>query len=68
MVPAATDETFEEGFFRYAYGPAEPGKPLRVKMDLQINPSRAGVNKGVIALFDGKRELARLPLQLEVRP
>ena len=68
MIPAAAEESFENGFFRYSYGPAEAGKPLVVKIDFQINPSMVGTNRGVVALFDGDTELLRLPLETVVRP
>lgn len=68
MLPAAAEEGFEAGAFRFHYGPVKAGEVLEIKMDFQINPALLGGTRGDIAAFDGSRELARLPYRIEVRP
>jgi hypothetical protein len=68
MVPAASEETFADGRFRFAYGPAEPGKAIVVKTDSQINPALVGGTAGRIAVYDGETLLAELPVTVKVRP
>ncbi len=68
MVPAASEENYEDGAFRFAYGPAERGKPLVVKIDFQINPPMFGGTAGRIIVYDDMAELVALPLAMKVRP
>ena len=68
IVPAASEEKYEQGLFLLDYGPLRTGEPLVVKIDGQINPVFAMLNRGEIALFDGDRRLASLPLEVRVLP
>jgi len=68
MVPAAADETFADGRFRFAYGAGEPGKTIVVKIDSQINPSLVGGTAGQVAVYDGDVLLAEIPITMKVRP
>lgn len=68
MVPAPADETYEAGLLRFAYGAVEPGSTFEAKFDLQINPTRTGPDSGVVAVFDGDRKLADLPVHMRVLP
>lgn len=68
MIPAASEEGFEDGAFRFRYGPVKAGESFEVKMDFQINPALLGGTRGDVAVYDGTRELARLPYRIEVRP
>ncbi|KQT85388.1 hypothetical protein [Aurantimonas sp. Leaf443] len=68
MIPAAGEESYADGLFRFAYGPVEAGSAVEVKMDLQINPDLLGGTRGDVVLLDGERELLRLPVAIAVRP
>ncbi|NUZ05801.1 hypothetical protein [Piscinibacter koreensis] len=68
LVPAPAEESHEDDLFRFTYGPVEAGQTFEAKFDLQINPTRIGSERGVVAVFDGNRKLADLPLQLRVLP
>lgn len=68
MIPAPSDESFKDGAFEFDYGPLRAGETLAIKIDGQINPPLFAGTRGRIALFDGKRELAALPLHITVLP
>jgi hypothetical protein len=68
MVPAAAEETFADGRFRFSYGAGEPGKAVVIKIDSQINPSLVSGTAGRVAVFDGDVLLAELPIAMKVRP
>ncbi|MGL3822371.1 hypothetical protein [Sphingopyxis sp. R3-92] len=68
MIPAAGEERFEEGSYRFAYGPLEAGQALRIKVDGQINPPLFAGTQGEISLYDGKRLVGRQPLRIKVLP
>lgn len=68
MIPAAAEETFKDGEYRFAYGPLAKGETVRVKIDGQINPPLFGGNAGFIALYDGERLIGRRHFRIKVRP
>jgi len=68
MIPAAADERFGPGGYRFEYPPLAAGDTLLVKVDGQINPALVGGTAGRIALYDGETPLAALPARMEVRP
>ncbi len=68
MLPAASEERFEGGAFRFSYGAVPAGEAYRIKMDFQINPSLLGNVSGTVSVLDGETDLARLPVEIEVRP
>lgn len=67
-VPAAEEETFKDGAYRFSYGPVEAGEPFFVKIAFQLNPPLIGGTEGAIAVLDGETELASLPMSLRVMP
>jgi hypothetical protein len=67
-VPAAADEAFEDGFFRFSFAALPAGQSFIFKIDQQINPALGGRNRGRIVVLDDKETLAELPLQLTVLP
>src|SRR3546814_13797438 len=67
MAPAASEEEFKDGAFRFIYGAMKTGDRLLVKVDGQINPALIGELRGQIAVSDGDRPLAALPLKIWVR-
>lgn len=68
QVPAPESEEFKDGAFRFHYGPLRPGERLQVKIDGQINPPLTIGTRGHVALLDGEREIARVPLSIRVLP
>lgn len=68
MIPAPSEETFERGSYTFSFGPLEPGATLEIKLDGQINPPLFGGTRGTVALSDGDRLLARIPLAIRVLP
>lgn len=68
MIPAAAEESFKGGTYRFSYGKLRAGETLVVKIDGQINPPLFGGTRGNIALFNGERRLGSMPLQIKVLP
>ena len=68
MIPAASEEGVEDGQYRLHYGPLKAGDTLIVKIDAQINPPLTVGTRGTIALYDGERRIAAVPLTLRVLP
>ncbi|WP_422055907.1 hypothetical protein [Sphingomonas sp.] len=68
MIPAPAEESFKDGAFRFDYGPLKPGETLIIKIDGQINPPLFAGTEGTVAVLDGERELAALPLDITVLP
>ncbi len=67
-VPAATEETHEDGAYRFSIGPLAAGTSYLFKADLQINPDHFGANNGTIGLMDGSETLAEITYELGVLP
>ena len=68
MIPAAGKESFEDGAFRFGYGPLKAGETLTVKVDGQVNPPLTVGLKGDVGLYDGKTPVASVPMSLRVLP
>ncbi len=68
FIPAASEESFENGAFRFDYGPLEAGERLVVKIDSQINPALVGGTGGAVTVSDDKTQRAALPLAIRVLP
>ncbi len=68
LVPAASEETSEDGEFRFAFGELAAGTPFLMKIDAQINPDIVGGNGGRITVYDGDGELASVAVSLTVLP
>lgn len=68
MIPAPAEETMATGSFRFDYGPLDAGEVLEIKIDGQINPPLFAGTRGAIAVLDGERELARVPVAIRVLP
>lgn len=67
-IPAAEKEEFVDGMIRMSFGAGQPGKPIAIKFDSQINPPLVGGNAGEVAVFDGGRRLATVPIETMVLP
>lgn len=68
MIPAASEERFEQGEYRFSYGAIGANETLSVKIDGQINPPLFAGTAGDIALYDGDRFVGRLKLEIRVLP
>ena len=68
MIPAASEETYKDGAFRFRYGPLKAGDTLTIKIDGQINPPLTWGTRGSVALYDGDRRLVELPVHVRVLP
>lgn len=68
MIPAPSEESFKDGAFEFDYGPLKTGETLAIKIDGQINPPLFAGTRGRVALRDGERELAAVPLAITVLP
>ena len=68
MIPAASEESYMNGFRRFAFGELDQGDTLRFKIDGQTNPSLLGGTSGVIAVFDGEKELTSIAIKMKVLP
>ncbi|MFN2483476.1 MAG: hypothetical protein ABR509_00870 [Candidatus Limnocylindria bacterium] len=67
-IPAAVEETHENGTYRFTLGPLTAGSSYLFKADLQINPDHFGGNTGTIGLHDGSELIAELTYELRVLP
>jgi hypothetical protein len=68
LIPAATDETSEDGEYRFTFAELAAGTSFLFKVDLQVNPDILGGNEGVVTVFDGDEELTRVAVQIAVLP
>ena len=68
MIPAASDEIFEDGLYRFSFGEIGAGRQLVLKIDGQINPSLWAGTKGTIVAFDNRVVLAQVPIEMTVIP
>ena len=68
MIPAAAEETSNNGEYRFGYGPVKAGEEITIKFDGQINPPLFAGNKGILTLMDGETVVARTPINLRVIP
>jgi len=68
MVPAADQEEMRDGLLRFTYGSAEPGHPVEIRINGQINPPLFGGAEGEIAVYDADRRLVGLTASMRVRP
>jgi hypothetical protein len=68
MIPAATDESSEDGEFRFTFAELEAGTPFLMKIDLQVNPDIVAGNEGAVTLYDGEEPLATTDVTIAVLP
>ena len=68
MIPAAAEEEYKDGEFRFHFDRLEAGERLLFKVDGQVNPPHIGRDLGEIRLLDGEEEVAVLPLSQMVLP
>jgi hypothetical protein len=68
VTPEAESAAFDDGSFRFSFGPAQPGEPVEVKFDGQIQPWGWRALRGDVMLLDGKTKLAAVPVTVRVLP
>jgi hypothetical protein len=68
MIPAASDETSEDGEFRFTFAELEAGTPFLMKIDLQVNPDIVAGNEGAVSVYDGEEPLATTDVTIAVLP
>lgn len=68
FLPAATEETSEDGELRFSFGPLEAGGSFLMKVDAQINPDMLWRNEGTVTVYDGDEAIVELPIVMEVLP
>ena len=68
LIPAATDESSEDGEFRFTFAELAPGTRFLLKIDAQVNPDILGSNEGSITLYDGEAPLSEVQVDLGVLP
>jgi hypothetical protein len=68
LVPAATEEEYKDGEFRFHFGTLDAGESLLFKIDGQVNPPNVNRHRGTIRLLDGERPLALSPVDVKVMP
>ena len=68
LIPAAADESSEDGEYRFTFAELESGTPFLLKVDVQVNPDILGGNDGVVTVYDGNEELTRVGVQIAVLP
>ncbi len=68
QVPAASDERFKDGQYRFAYPSMKAGDTLEIKIDGQTNPPLVGRLDGSLDLLDGRTRLTSARLSIPVLP
>jgi hypothetical protein len=68
MIPAASDESSEDGEFRFTFAELGAGTPFLMKIDLQVNPDIVAGNEGSVILYDGEERLAATDVTIVVLP
>lgn len=67
-MPEPSEEAFEDGRLRLHFGPLPAGSAMAIKVDGQINPDLFAGTQGEVALFDGDRAVASVPVHMTVLP
>ena len=68
MIPAASEESSEDGQFRFTFGQLEAGTSFLLKIDAQINPDFLGGNGGRVTVYDGEDMLVSATISMDVLP
>ncbi|MDF2495397.1 hypothetical protein [Sphingomonas sp.] len=68
QIPAAANESFEDGQYRFEYPPLKAGDTLDIKIDGQTNPPLVGRITGSITLLDGQVLLSSTRVSVPVLP
>lgn len=68
LIPAAAEEEYKDGEYRFHFGSLDAGEQLIFKIDGQVNPPRITGQRGAIRLLDAESELASVPVTFRVVP
>ena len=68
MIPAATEEEFANGEYRFTFGRLNAGEELVFKVDAQINPNYWGSSSDQIRLLGGDEPITGVQYDLMVLP
>ena len=68
LIPAAADESSEDGEFRFTFAELAAGTPFRLKVDAQVNPDILGGNDGLVTVYDGDIPLTEIHVSIAVLP
>jgi len=68
MIPAAAEESSEDGEVRLTFAELPAGTAFLFKVDMQINPDIVGGNDGTMTVYDGDVELVATDLSITVLP
>jgi hypothetical protein len=68
LIPAASDETSEDGEYRFTFAELPAGIPFLFKVDVQVNPDILGGNQGLVTVYDGEEVLAQVGVEIGVLP
>jgi hypothetical protein len=68
LIPAATDESSENGEFRFTFAELGAGSAFLLKVDAQVNPDIVGGNDGVVTVYDGEAVLTEVQVSIGVLP
>jgi hypothetical protein len=68
MIPAATEEEYKDGEYRFHFDRLEAGDRLQFKIDGQVNPPHFGRDVGRIRLLDDEREVIAVRFEQMVLP
>ena len=66
--PDPKEQGYKDGAYTFTYEAMQPGDTLEIKIDGQVNPPLTLGNRGSVALLDGERMIASLPIEMKVLP
>jgi hypothetical protein len=68
LIPATSNESSEDGEYRFTFAELAAGTPFLFKVDAQVNPDILGGNEGMVTIYDGDEELTRVAVEIGVLP
>lgn len=68
LIPSATDESSEDGEYRFTFAELAAETPFLFKIDLQVNPDILGGNEGAVTVYDGEEVLTSVDVGIAVLP
>lgn len=68
MIPAASEESSEDGEARFTFAELPAGTAFLFKVDMQVNPDILVGNDGTLTVYDGEAELVATDLSIAVLP
>ncbi len=68
LEPAPKAETSDAGELELEYDPLHTGDHLTIWMQFEVNPLGPGRRDRTVTLFDGERQVARVPAEITVLP